>query len=333
MAVGIGRRHFISAIGGAAAAWPLAARAQPERLRWIGVLMDIYTPADSEGQSRLAAFQEAFQKLGWTVGRNVRIEARWAAGDPNRLRAFAAELVGITPDVILCMGVSAVAIMQQATRTIPVVFVQTSDPVGSGFVTSLARPGGNITGFTNFEPEMSGKWLGLLKEATPNMSRVAVLFHAETANSLAFLQVIEAVAPSLGVQVTAASIHDGVEIERNIATFASEPDGGLIVSPHPIFAANRGLIIALAARYRLPAIYAVQYFAAEGGLMSYGSDQIDQWRAAARYVDRILKGESPGDLPVQQPTKYTLVINLKTAKALGLTVPESLLATADEVIE
>ena len=205
MASGIGRRHFISALGGAAAAWPLAARAQPERLRQIGVLMDVYTPADSEGQSRLAAFQEAFQKFGWTVGRNVRIEARWAAGDPNRLRAFAAELVSITPDVILCMGVSAVAIMQQVTRTIPVVFVQVSDPVGSGFVTGLARPGGNITGFTNFEPEMSGKWLGLLKEATPNMSRVAVLFHAETANSLAFLQVVEAVAPSLGVQVTAVT--------------------------------------------------------------------------------------------------------------------------------
>jgi putative ABC transport system substrate-binding protein len=215
MAINTGRRQFISALGGAAVAWPLAAGAQPERLRWIGVLMDIYTPADSEDQSRLAAFQEAFQKLGWTVGRNVRIQARWAAGDPNRLRAFAAEPVGITPDVILCMGVSAVEIMQQATRTIPVVFVQTSDPVGSGFVTGLARPGGNITGFTNFEPEMSGKWLGLLKEATPNMSRVAVQFHAETANSLAFLQVIEAVAPSLGVQVTAAHVHDGVEIERS----------------------------------------------------------------------------------------------------------------------
>jgi putative ABC transport system substrate-binding protein len=327
------RREFITLVGGAAA-WPLEARAQPgDRVRQVGILMDVYAVAEPEGQSRFTAFQETFQRLGWTVGRNVRIESRWAAGDPNRVRAFAAELIGMTPDVILCMGVSAATILHQATRTLPVVFVQVSDPVGSGFVTGLARPGGNITGFTNFEPEMSGKWLGLLKEVVPNMSRVVVPFHPETANSLAFLRTIEAAVPSLGVHMTAAPFHDGVEIERAIVTFASKPDGGLIVTPHPILTANRGLIIALAARYGLPATYAVRYIASEGGLMSYGPDQIDQWRGAARYVDRILRGEKPADLPVQAPTKYELVINQKTAKALGLTVPPTLLATADEVIE
>ncbi len=328
------RREFITLLSGAAVAWPLGARAQlGDRMRRIGVLMDVYAPADPEGQARLAAFQENFQKLGWTAGRNIRVETRWTGGDPNRVDTLAAELVGMTPDVILCMGVSAVATMQQATRTVPIVFVQVSDPVGSGFVADLARPGGNITGFTNFDPEMSGKWLGLLKEASPNMTRVAVPFHRDTANSVAFLRAAEAVAPSLGVQVTAASVHDGVEIERVIATFASEPGGGLIVTPHPILGANRGSIIALAARYRLPAIYPYRYMAAEGGLMSYGPDQIDQWRGAARYVDRILRGEKPGALPVQAPTKFEFVINMKTARAIGLPIPPALPLRADEVIE
>jgi ABC-type uncharacterized transport system substrate-binding protein len=328
------RREFFTLLGGAAAAWPLAARAQqPERVRRIGVLMDTYAPADPEGQARFAAFQEDFQNLGRTAGRNIRIEARWAAGDADRARAFAAELVAMMPDVILCMGASATAIIHQATRTIPVVFVQVSDPVGSGFVAGLARPGSNITGFTNFEPEMSGKWLGLLKETAPNLTRVAVPFHPETTNNVAFLRAAEGVAPSLGVQVTAASVHDGIEIDRAIAAFAREPDGGLLITPHPILVANRGSIIELAARYRLPAIYPFRYIATEGGLMSYGVDQIEQWRGAARYVDRILRGEKPADLPVQAPTKYELVINLKTAKALGLEIPPTVLARADEVIE
>jgi putative tryptophan/tyrosine transport system substrate-binding protein len=330
----IGRRKFITLLGGAATAWPLAARAQqPERMRRMGMLMDVYAPADPEGQARFVAFQEDFQKLGWTQGRNIRIEARWAAGDADRARAFAAELVAMTPDVILCNGVSATAIMLQATLTIPVVFVQVSDPVGSGFVAGLAQPGGNITGFTNFEPEMSGKWLGLLREAAPNLTRVAVPFHPETANSVAFLRAAEAVAPSLRIQVTAASVHNGIEIERAIAAFAREPDGGLLITPHPILITNRGSIIELAERYHLPAIYPFRYIATEGGLMTYGPDQIDQWRGAARYIDRILKGEKPGELPVQAPTKFELVINMKTAKKIGLTITSALPLRADEVIE
>jgi putative ABC transport system substrate-binding protein len=328
------RRAFITLLGGAAAGWPLAARAQqPERMRRIGVLMDSYAPAEPEGQLRLAAFQDQFRKLGWTAGRNILIETRWAAGEVDRARAFAAELVGIMPDVILCLGVSATGIMQQAARTVPIVFVQVSDPVGSGFVSSLARPGGNITGFSNFQPEISGKWLGLLKEAAPSLSRVAVPFDPETPNSVAFLRVVEAVAPSLGIRVTSPRLHDGVGIEASIARFASEPDGGLIVTSHPTLAANRGSIIALAARYRLPAIYPFRYYAIEGGLMTYGPDQIDQWRGAARYVDRILKGEKPADLPVQAPTKYELVINMKAAKAIGLAITPALPLRADEVIE
>jgi putative ABC transport system substrate-binding protein len=331
----IGRRKFVGLIGGAAAAgWPAAARAQPlDRTRRVAVLVDVYTPTDLEGQARLAAFQDELRRSGWIDGRNVRIETRWAAGDPERARRFVAELVGMQPDVMLCMGVSLAAATRQATRTIPVVFVQVSDPVGSGFVAGLARPGGNMTGFTNFEPEMGGKWLGLLKEATPQTRRVAMLFHPETANSVAFLRAAEAAAPSLGIEVTGAAAHDGNAIERTISSFASEPDGGLVATPHPVLVANRSSILALAARYRLPAIYPFRYIAAEGGLMAYGPDQIDQWKGAARYIDRILRGESPADLPVQGPTTYHLLINLKTARALGIAVAPMLLARADEVIE
>jgi putative ABC transport system substrate-binding protein len=297
------------------------------------VLVDVYNPADPEGQARLAAFQDELRRLGWIDGRNLRIETRWAAGDADRARTYVTELVGAQPDVILCMGVALATIAQQATHTIPVVFVQVSDPIGSGFVAGLARPGGNITGFINFEPEMSGKWLGLLKEAMPQIRRAAMLFHSETTNSIAFLRVAEAVAASMQIDVIAASAHHGHEIERALSKFAGEPDGGLVVTPHPVLIANRSLIVALAGKYRLPAIYPFPYIAAEGGLMAYGPNQINQWKGAAGYVDRILRGERPADLPVQGPTKFELVVNLKVAKTLGLEVPPTLLARADEVIE
>jgi putative ABC transport system substrate-binding protein len=324
------RRGFITLLGGAAA-WPLAARAQ-ERVRRVGVLLP-YVKDASEDHLRRAVFQEGLQQLGLTQGHNIRIEYRWFAGEPARAQVMAKELVELQLDLIVAGSAPALAAVAQWTRTIPVVFVQVSDPVGSGFVAGLARPGGNITGFTNFESEMSGKWLGLLKEAVPNLARVAMPFHPETANNVAFLRTAEAVAPSLGVQVTAARVHDGIEIERAIAAFARESDGGLLITPHPILVTNRGSIIQLAARYRLPAIYPFGYMATEGGLMAYGPDQTDQWRGAARYTDRILKGEKPGDLPVQAPTKFELVINMKTAKAMGLSIPPALPVRADEVIE
>jgi putative tryptophan/tyrosine transport system substrate-binding protein len=327
------RREFITLLGGAAVTWPLPLRAQQaDRVRRIGVLFP-YVKDDSEGQLRRAVFQEGLQQLGWTEGRNIGIEYRWFAGEPARAQVMAKELVELQPDLIVAGSAPALAAVAQWTRTIPVVFVQVSDPVGSGFVAGLARPGGNITGFTNFESEMSGKWLGLLKEAAPNLTRVAMPFHPETANNVAFLRAAEAVAPSLGVQVTAARVHDGIEIERAIAAFAREPDGGLLITPHPILVTNRGSIIELAARYHLPAIYPFGYIATEGGLIAYGPDQIDQWRGAARYTDRILKGEKPGELPVQAPTKFELVINLQAAKAIGHEVPAGLVLRADKLIE
>jgi putative ABC transport system substrate-binding protein len=327
------RREFITLVGGTVLAWPLAAHAQQaERMRRIGVLM-IYTQTDREGQARIAVFLDTFQKLGWSDGRNVRIEYRWSAGDSDREKAFAAELVRSAPDVIVVQSNPPLAELRRLTRAIPIVFAQVSDPVGSGFVAGLARPGGNITGFQNFEPTMGGKWLGVLKEAVPNLSRAAVLFGSDSAVNIAFLRAAETVASSLGVRVTAVDVHAGVEIERAIATFAGEPDGGLVVLPHHNTTANRASIIILAARHRLPAIYPFRYFAVEGGLMSYGIDQIDQWRGAATYVDRILRGEKPDDLPVQAPAKFELVINLKTAKAIGLHVPPAFSLRADEVIE
>jgi len=328
------RRAFITLLGGAAATWPRAARAQqPERMRRVGVLVGTYGQTDREGQDRIAAFLDTFRKLGWSDGRNVRIDLRWGAGDADRSKAFAAELVRSAPDVIVAVNNQTLAELQQLTRTIPIVFAQVSDPMGSGFVAGIARPGGNITGFQNFEATMGGKWLGVLKEAAPNMTRAAVLFGSDIAVNVAYLRAAEAVAPSLGVQVTAIDIHADAEIDRAIETFASQPDGGLIAFPNPKTTANRASIIILAARHRLPAIYPFRFFAIEGGLMSYGIDQIDQWRGVATYVDRVLQGEKPGDLPVQAPTKFELVINLKTAKATGLHIPPAFPLRADEVIE
>jgi len=292
-----------------------------------------YSQTDREGQVRIAAFLDTLHRLGWAEARNVRIEYRWSAGDAGREKAFAAELVRSRPDVIVVAGWTALAELHRLTSMIPIVFTQVSDPVDSGFVASLTRPGANISGFQNFEPAIGGKWLGVLKEAAPSMQRVAVLFSANSAATVAFLRAAEAVAPALAVEVTGVDVHGDVEIERAIAGFASQPDGGLIVTSHPNFVANRGLIILLAARHRLPAVYPFRYYATEGGLMSYGPDQIDQWRGAATYVDRILRGEKPGELPIQAPTKYELVINLKSAKVIGLNIPPAFPLRADEVIE
>jgi putative ABC transport system substrate-binding protein len=325
------RREFITLLGGAATTWPLAARAQQPRR--IGVLMANYRQTDREGQASVAAFLDTFQKLGWTDGHNVRIEYRWDAGDTERIKASAAAMVNSAPDVIVVATTPGLVEVHRLTSTIPIVFAQVADPVGSGFVAGLARPGGNITGFQSFDPAMGGKWLGLLKEAAPNLSRVVVLFGSDSAVTIQVLRAAEAVAPSLGVTVTAVDVHDGGEIERAIAAFAGQPDGGLVVVPHPYMVANRGSIIILAARHRLPAIYPYGYFAAEGGLIAYGPDQVDEWRGAATYVDRILRGEKPGELAVQAPTKFDLVINMKTAKALGLSIPPAFPLRADEVIE
>ena len=324
------RRQFITLLGGAAA-WPCIAQAQQPRR--IGVLMAAYSQTDQEGQARLGAFLDTLQRLGWTDARNVRIEYRWDAGDADRIKASAAELVHFAPDVIVVVSGPALVELQRMTSTIPIVFTQVADAIGGGFVAGLARPGGNMTGFQSFEPAMGGKWLGLLREAAPNLSRVAVLYGSDSAPSVATLRGTEAAAPSFGVTVTAVDVHDGGEIEGAIANFANQPDGGMIVVPIPSTVANRASIIRLAARHRLPAIYPFRYFATEGGLMSYGADQIDQWRGAATYVDRILRGEKPGELPVQAPTKYELVVNLKTAKALGLNIPPAFPLRADEVIE
>ena len=324
------RRDFITLLGGTAA-WPLAARAQQPRR--IGVLMSAYSQTDREGQARIGAFLDTFQRLGWFDDRNVQIQYRWDAGDADRIKASAAELVHSAPDVIVVVAGPALVELQRITSMIPIVFTQVFDAVGGGLVAGLARPGGNVTGFQNFEPAMGGKWLGVLKEAAPNLNRVAVLYGSDSAASVAAVHATEAVAPSLGFTVTAVDVHDGGEIEGAVAKFADQPDGGLIVVPHPRTVANRASIIILAARHRLPAIYPFRYFATEGGLMSYGADQIDQWRGAAVYVDRILRGEKPGELPVQAPTKYELVVNLRTAKALGLNIPPAFPLRADEVIE
>ena len=328
------RRQFITLLGGAAAALPLTVRAQQgASVKRVGVLMAAYSQTDREGQARIGAFLDTFQRLGWADGRNIRIEYRWDAGDVDRIKVSATELVHSVPDVIVVVSGPALVELQRMTNTIPIVFTQVADAVGGGFVAGLARPGGNVTGFQNFEPAMGGKWLGVLKEAAPNLNRVAVLYGSDSAASVAAVHATEAVAPSLGFRVTAVDVHDGGEIEGEVAKFADQPDGGLIVVPHPRTVANRASIIILAARHRLPAIYPFRYFATEGGLMSYGADQIDQWRGAAVYVDRILRGEKPGELPVQAPTKYELVVNLRTAKALGLNIPPAFPLRADEVIE
>jgi putative tryptophan/tyrosine transport system substrate-binding protein len=325
------RRAFITLLGGAAAAWPLAAGAQQsERMRHIGVLMALAAD-DPEGQARIKVFEQGLNELGWSVDRNLRIDYRWGAGDTNRYRSYAAELLALAPDVVVAAGSAAMGALQ-ATRSVPVVFVQ-DDPVGAGFVESLARPGGNATGFSVFEYGISAKWLELLKDFAPQIRRVAVLRDTAIAAGAGQLGALQSVAPSLGIELRPVAVRDPGEIERTITTFARENNGGLIVTAGAGVATHRGVIIKLAAKYRLPAVYAYRYYVADGGLMSYGPNNIDQYRSAAGYVDRILKGEKPADLPVQAPTKYELVINLKTAKALGLEIPPTLIARADEVIE
>jgi putative tryptophan/tyrosine transport system substrate-binding protein len=332
MASHIERRKFLATLGGAAG-WPLAARAQqPERMRRIGVLMNT-SADDPEGQARIAAFHQGLQEWGWTLGRNARIDVRWGAVDADNSRRYAAELVALTPDVILASASAAMGALQQTTRTVPIVFAIIIDPVGAGFVESLAHPGGNVTGFMTFEYSLSGKWLELLKEIAPGVTRAAVLRDPAVGSGTGQYAIIQAVAQSLGVELRPIDVRDPGEIERAIVAFAQVPNGGLIIVGAPGAVLQRNLIITLAARHQLPAVYPIPYFARSGGLISYGPDSIDPYRRAAAYVDRILKGEKPADLPVQAPTKYELVINLKTAKAQGVTVPDSLLARADEVIE
>ena len=326
------RRTFIAALGGAAA-WSVVARGQqPERMRGIGVLQP-GSESDPVSQLRRAAFVDGLRKFGWTEDTNVLIHYRWVGDDAARVRLYATELTGMRPDVIWASGSLQLLLLKRATRTIPIVFTQVYDPVGSGFVTNLNRPGGNITGFTLGEFSMGGKTLEVLKEVAPQVSRVAVLLNLEQPPHVAMWRSIEAIAPSFGVRLTPADAPDSDEIERAIEAFAREPNGGLIVLPSPITQVHRELITALAARHRLPAAYAFRFYVTSGGLVSYGIDPADQARQAAGYVDRILKGEKPADLPIQQPTKFELVINLKTAKALGLDIPTSLLARADEMIE
>jgi ABC-type uncharacterized transport system substrate-binding protein len=326
------RRAFITLLGGAAA-WPLAAYAQQgERMRRIGLLQT--TGADDpEGQARNAAFRQGLQQLGWTDGRNVRIDYRWTAGDADRIRRYAAELAALVPDVILASGSATVGPLLQATRTVPIVFVNVPDPVGAGFVDSLARPGGNATGFILFEYGLSGKWLELLKQIAPGVTRAAVLRDPALTSGTGQFAAIQSVAPSLGVEVSPVNVSDGGEIERAVTAFARVLNGSLIVTASGLATVHRDLFVTLAARHRLPAVYPSRFYVTAGGLISYGLDIIDQYRRAAGYVDRILKGEKPADLPVQAPTKYELVINLRTAKALGLKIPESFLLRADEVIE
>jgi putative tryptophan/tyrosine transport system substrate-binding protein len=327
------RREFITFLGGAASAWPLAARAQQgERMRRVGVLMNL-AEGDSEGQARVAAFREALRKLGWTEGREVQIDYRWFAGDPDRARAYAAELVKLKPDVIFAAASSSLAPLQRETRSVPIVFAQVADPVAAGFVASMARPGGNITGFAQFEYAIGAKWLELLKQIAPQVTRVAIIYDPANPEAKEYLPVIEAAAQSFGVQVFISAVRDAAEIERAIEEFTREPNGGLIPLPTPLMAVHRDLIISLARRHRLPNVFALRYYPMSGGLASYGIDNIELYRRAASYVDRILKGEKPGDLPIQQGTKFELVINLRTAKELGLDPPISLLARTDEVIE
>jgi ABC-type uncharacterized transport system substrate-binding protein len=329
------RREFITLVGGAAASSvlrPLAARAQQRAIKRIGVLLPAVAD-DPVWQARLGAFLQALALLGWTIGRNVQIDTRWATANAAEIRKQAAELTALMPDVVLAGGTSSIGPLLEATRTVPVVFTIANDPVGSGLVDSLARPGGNATGFMLFEFSMAPKWLELLKQIAPGVTRVAILRDATQSFAMSLFAAIQAVAPSLGVEVIPLNLRDAGEIEQSVATFARSPNGGLIPAGSAAAVRHRDLIIALAARHKLPAVYWDRIFVATGGLMSYGPNIVDQFRDAAGYVDRILKGEKPADMPVQAPTKYELVINLKTAKALGLTIPDMLLARADEVIE
>jgi putative ABC transport system substrate-binding protein len=327
------RREFIKVIGGLAVEWPRAARAQQSaRMRRIGVFEPLAAD-DPEAQARRKVFVEALQKLGWTVGQNAQLEYRSEGGDPDRLRTVIAELIGLSPDVILSQSSPSLAALLQATRTIPIVFTVVADPVGAGYVDSLAHPGGNATGFTNYEYSIAGKWLELLKEIAPRVTHVAVLRDPSIAAGPGQFAVIQSAAEPRGVELRPINVRDAGEIERAITAFASISNGGLIVTGSPAMTVHRALIIDLAARYQLPAVYNTQLFTSAGGLISYGSNIIDQFHRAAQYVDRILKGEKPADLPVQSPTKYDLTINLKTAKALGIDVPSSLVARADKIIE
>src|SRR6516225_7252142 len=328
------RREFIIFFGGAAAAWPLVARAQqPERLRRIGVLISSRED-DPDGQARAALLRQGLSELGWTEGRNIHIDYRWAGGDAAQAKADAAELVSQKPEVIVANSTLSLAAVRNETGTIPIVFVVVGDPIGQGFVSSFAHPGGNITGFTSFEFAIGAKWLELIRKIAPELGRVAFIFNPEAGLfAEKFVQSIEPLAHSLGVRLTVTPTRDAREIDGALTAALGEPKGGLIVSPNAFTVANRGLIISLAARYRLPAIYGFRYFAAAGGLLSYGHDAKEPWRRVPTYVDKILKGASPADLPIQQPTKFELVINLKTAKALGLTIPPQLLDRADELIE
>lgn len=326
------RRREFMALAGGMAVWPHAARAQQSaKMRRVGVLMNLASD-DAEGQARLAAFLQGLQEAGWAVGQNVRIDLRWGASDADHFRKQATELVALAPDIILASGIPAATPLLQATRTVPVVFVQVVDPVGAGLVANLAQPGGNATGFTVSEYGISGKWLELLKEIAPGVTRVAVLRDPATSSGIGYLAAIQSVAPSLGMGLTPVGVSDAAEIERSVTAFARASNGGLIVTGNSLTIAHRELIITLAARHRLPAVYNSRLFVNDGGLVSYGSDSIDPYRRAAGYVDRILKGEKPADLPVQAPTKFELVINLKTARALGLEVPSTLVARADDVI-
>lgn len=329
----MGRREFIKLLGSAAVTWLSGAHAQQAKpVRRIGVFTNLAAD-DPESQARLGAFVQGLQQLAWVIGSNVRIDYRWGTTDIDRYRQYAAELVALSPDVILAVAGAAVTAVQQATHDIPIVFVGSIDPVGSGLVASLARPGGNATGFELFEYGLSGKWLELLKQLAPGVTRAAVLRDTGTAGGIGQFAALQAVAPSFDTILSALDVHDAAEIERSIIAFAREPNGGLIVPLSGLAISHRDLIVRLAAGYRLPAVYSYRPFVSGGDLISYGPDLVDQYRRAAGYVDRILKGEKPADLPVQAPTKYELTINLKTAKALNLTIPPSLLGAADEVIE
>ena len=326
------RREFITLMGGAAVAWPVAVRAQqPERVRQI-VMLNALGSDDTEAQARIAVFKQSLQQLGWVVGQNLKIEIRQIGADVDRLRSNSVELVALAPDVIVTIGSVAIAPLQQATRTIPIVFVNASDPVGAGFVQSMAHPGGNITGFSNFEYSMSGKWAELLKQIAPNVTRALVVRDPSSAAGIGQFAVIRSVAQSLGIELTPVDVRDNDEIEQRAAAFASSSNGGMIVTAGGT-GVRRRLIISLASRYKLPSVYPYRYYAVDGGLVTYGPNTLDPVRRAAGYVDRILKGERPAEMPVQAPIRYDLVINLKTAKELGLTIPQSLLTTADEVIE
>jgi putative ABC transport system substrate-binding protein len=328
------RRAFITLLGGAAAAWPLAARAQQsEQVRRVGVLMG-YPESDASAQAQVATLRQEMRKLGWEEGRNIRIDVRFPAADAGRARAMLMELMSLTPDVLVSNTNLVTAVVQEEVRTIPIVFIFVGDPVGSGFVSDDARPNGNLTGFANWDsPAISGKWLELLKEVAPQVERIGFMLHPQTPALIRYFKSAEALAPALNIKLVALGVHDAHEIDQRLTAFAADPGGGVVVGPHAVTLTNRDLIVSLAARLRLPALYPLAFYAKAGGLMSYGLDPVNQFQQGAGYVDRILRGTKPGDLPVQYPTKLQLVINLNTAKALGLEVPPQLLARADEVIE